>query len=85
MIQIVPSDPDPDFYPSRIPGVKKAPDPGSGSATLPMINIAFSGNNSSHPAPLRLPTQREKTLREREKRRSTILPGGGEGSSCQQK
>jgi hypothetical protein len=28
--------PDPDFYPSRIPdpGVKKAPDPGSGSATL---------------------------------------------------
>ncbi len=29
-------DPDPDFYPSRIPdpGVKKAPDPGSGSATL---------------------------------------------------
>ncbi len=29
-------DPDPDFYSSRIqdPGVKKAPDPGSGSATL---------------------------------------------------
>jgi hypothetical protein len=29
-------DPDADFYPSRIPdpGVKKAPDPGSGSATL---------------------------------------------------
>ncbi len=29
-------DPDPDFYPSRIPdpGVKKAPNPGSGSATL---------------------------------------------------
>jgi hypothetical protein len=27
---------DPDFYPSRIPdpGVKKVPDPGSGSATL---------------------------------------------------
>ncbi len=31
--------PDPDFYPSRIPdpGVNKAPDPGSGSATL--VNI----------------------------------------------
>ncbi len=30
-------DPDFDFYPSRIPGpwVKKAPDPGYGSATLP--------------------------------------------------
>jgi hypothetical protein len=29
-------DPDADFLPSRIPdpGVKKAPDPGSGSATL---------------------------------------------------
>jgi hypothetical protein len=29
-------DPDADFYPSRIPdpGVKKAPDPGSGSASL---------------------------------------------------
>jgi hypothetical protein len=29
-------DPDLDFYPSRIPdpGIKKAPDPGSGSATM---------------------------------------------------
>jgi hypothetical protein len=27
-------DPDLDFYPSRIQGFKKAPDPGSGSATL---------------------------------------------------
>ncbi len=32
-----------DFYPSRIPdpGVKKAPDPGSGSATLITPNFLF--------------------------------------------
>ncbi len=38
-------DPDPDFYPSRIPDpwVKMAPDPGSGSATLisPMVSFLY--------------------------------------------
>jgi hypothetical protein len=38
-------DPDIDFYPSRIldPGVKKAPDLGSGSATLPGSSVLFIG------------------------------------------
>ena len=33
--------PDPDFFPIPDPGVKKALDPGSGSATLARINIYF--------------------------------------------
>ncbi len=38
-------DPDLDFYPSRIPdpGVKMAPDPGSGSATLGMTTDGVMG------------------------------------------
>ncbi len=41
-------DPDADFYPSRIPdpGVKKAPDPGSGFATLTKYYGSGRPNNS---------------------------------------
>ncbi len=46
-------DPDADFYPSRIPdpGVKKAPDPGSGSATLSVsmrIRDVYPGSGFFH-------------------------------------
>jgi hypothetical protein len=34
-------DPDPDFLHIPVPGVKKAPDPGSGSATLLANNSDF--------------------------------------------
>jgi hypothetical protein len=36
-------DPDPDFLPIPDPGVKRAPDPGSGSATLTKIAGSGSG------------------------------------------